>query len=130
MNLTDTATRAGATLSRAQEQIKDLGLAAGEKLDAARSGTADALENAAFSVRTNGRDGAKTIEAMSENAAGKLDSTAQYIRSNDVNGMLGNMPGKLRQVIGRNPTGFLILAAGIGFLAGSAFGRNKSQEQS
>ena len=125
MNLTDTATRAGATLSRAQEQVKDLGAAAGEKLDAARSGTADALENAAFSVRTNGRDGAKTIETMSENAAGKLDSTAQYIRSHDV----GNMLNNVRQVIGRNPTGFLILAAGIGFLAGAAFGRNNSREQ-
>jgi hypothetical protein len=54
VNLTDTATRAGATLSRAQEQVKDIGLAAGDKLDAARKGTAEALEN----------------------AAGKLDSTA------------------------------------------------------
>jgi hypothetical protein len=125
MNLTDTATRAGATLSRAQDQVKDLGIAAAEKLDEARKGTADALESAAFSVRTTGRDGAKSIETMSENAAGKLDSTAQYIRSHDVGGMLGSV----RQVIGRNPTGFLILAAGIGFLAGSAFGRHNSQEQ-
>jgi len=62
---------------------------------------------------------------MSESAAGKLDSTAAYVRSHDVGGMLGN----LRQVIGRNPAGFLILAAGIGFLAGSAFGRNNSQER-
>ncbi len=125
MNLTDTATRAGATLSRAQEQVKDLGLAAGEKLDEARRGAADALENAASSVRTTGRGGAKSIETMSENAAGKLDSTAAYVRNHDVGGMLGN----LRQVIGRNPGGFLILAAGIGFLAGSAFRRNNSQEE-
>ncbi len=119
MNLTDMATRAGATLSSAQEQAKDLGRTAGEKLDAARSGTADALENAAFSVRTTGRDGAQSIESMSENAAGKLDSTARYVRNRDVGGMLSNV----REVISRNPTGFLILAAGIGFLAGSAFGR-------
>jgi len=125
VNLKDTAASAGTTLSRAQEQVKYLGVAAGEKLDAARKGTADALESAASSVRTTGRDGAKSIETMSENAAGKLDSTAQYIRSNDVGGMLGN----LRQVIGRNPTGFLILAAGIGFLAGSAFTRSNSTEQ-
>jgi hypothetical protein len=125
MNLTDTATRAGATLSRAQEQVKDLGIAAAEKLDEARRGTADALESAAFSVRTNGRDGAKSIENMSENAAGKLDSTAQYIRSHDVGGMLGNV----REVISRNPTPFLILAAGLGFLAGSAFRRNNSEQQ-
>jgi hypothetical protein len=124
VDLTETATKAGSTLSRAQEQVKDLGLAAGERLDAARSGTAEALESAACSVRTTGRDGAKSIETMSENAAGKLDSTAQYIRSHGVGSMLSNF----RQVIGRNPTGFLILAAGIGFLAGSAFGRNNSQE--
>ena len=107
MDLTDAATRAGATLSRAQEQVKDLGLAAGEQLDAARKGTAEGLEK----------------------AAGKLDSTARYIRSNDVGNMFGNMFGNmvsniqsnLRQVIGRNPAWFLILAAGIGFLAGSAF---------
>lgn len=133
MNLTDTATRAGATLSRAQEQVKGLGLAAGEKLDAARKGTAEALESAASSVRTTGRDGAKSIETMSENAAGKLDSTAQYLRSNDVGSMLSNVlsntQNNLRQVIGRNPTGFLILAAGIGFLAGSAFARKNSQKQ-
>jgi hypothetical protein len=125
MNLTDTATRAGATLSRAQQQVKDLGLAAGEKLDNARKGTADALENAASSVRTNGRDGAKTIETLSENAAGKLDSTAAYVRSYDVGGMLSN----LRQVVSKNPGGFLILAAGIGFLAGSAFRRNNSHKE-
>ena len=124
MNLTDTATRAGATLSRAQEQVKDLGLAAGEKLDEARKGTADALENAACSVRTTGRAGAKTIETLSENAAGKLDSTAAYMRNHDMGGMLSN----LGQVISRNPTGFLVLAASIGFLAGSAFRRNNSQE--
>jgi hypothetical protein len=125
MNLADTASRAGETLSRAQQQINDLGQSAGEKLDEARKGTADALENAACSVRTTGRSGAKSIETMSENAAGKLDSTAAYVRNHDVGGMLGN----LRQVIGRNPGGFLILAAGIGFLAGSAFRRNNSHEE-
>jgi hypothetical protein len=104
--------------------VKDLGLAAGEKLDDARKGTAAALESAASSVRDTGRDGAKSIESISENAACKLDSSARYIRSHDVAGMLSNV----RQVIGRNPTGFLILAAGIGFLAGSAFARNNSQE--
>ena len=105
--------------------MRNFGRTAKEKLDEARSGTADALDDAACSVRTTGRDGAKTIETMSESAAGTLDSTAAYVRSHDVGSMLGN----LRQVIGRNPTGFLILAAGIGFLAGSTFRRNNSQEE-
>jgi hypothetical protein len=124
MSLTETATRAGETLSRAQEQVKDLGRTAVEKLDEARVGTADALESAASSVRTTGRDGARKIETLSEQAAGKLDSTAEYMRGQDVGRMFGN----LRLAIGRNPGGFLLLAAGIGFFAGSAMRRSSSRE--
>jgi len=122
MNMTKTATQAGAGLYRAQEQLEDLGRTAGEKLDEARHGTAAALENAASSVRTTGRQGAETIESLSESAAGKLDSTAAYVHSHDVGAMLSNF----RNVIGRHPAGFVVLAAGIGFLVGSAFRRNKS----
>lgn len=120
MNINETAAKAGAGLYRGQEQMDDLGRTAGEKLDEARNRTAAALENAASSVRTTGRQGAEVIDSLSENAAGKLDSTAAYVRSHDVGGMLVN----LRQVIAQNPTGFLVLAASIGFLAGSAVRRN------
>src|SRR5438445_2897200 len=112
MNITETTSRAGAGLHRAQERMEDLGQKAAEALDGARHETADALENAACSVRTTGRYGAETIETLSGSAAGKLDSTADYVRSHDVGGMLMN----LREVVGRHPTGFLILAAGLGFL--------------
>jgi len=102
MNLADRATRAGETLARAQEQVKDLGRTTVEKLDEARVGTADALESAACSVRTTGRDGAKKIESMTERAAGTLDSSARYVRGHDVGRVLGN----LRLAIGKNPAGF------------------------
>ncbi len=120
MNLKDTASRAGASLSRAQERIEELGRTAGETLDEARQETADALDNTASSVRTAGRHGSETIEALSEGAAGKLGNTAAYVRSHDVGGMLADV----RQVIGRHPTGFLVVAAGIGFLAGCFVRRN------
>jgi hypothetical protein len=113
MNITDATSKASAGLHLAQERMEDLGRAAGEKLDEARNETAAALENAASSVRT--------IETMSGTAAGKLDSTAAYVRSHDLGGMLVS----LREVMGRHPTAFIILAAGAGFLAGSAFRRNK-----
>ena len=122
MNTTENAAKTGAGLSRAQEHLEDLGRMAGEKLDEARSGTADALEGAATSVRSTGRRGAETIDSVSRNAAGKLDSTAAYVRTHDVGGMLTN----LRQAMGRHPTGFVLLAAGIGFLAGSATRRNRT----
>lgn len=120
MNIKETTSRASAGMNRAQERMQDLGRAAGETLEEARRGTAAALEDAASSVRTTGRQGAATIETLSESAAGKLDSTAAYVRSHDVGGMLSN----LRQVIARHPTRFLVLAAGIGFLAGSAVRRD------
>ncbi len=119
MNIKDTATKAGSGLSRAQERIEEFGRTAGETLDEAREGTAAALENAASSVRTTGRHGAESIETMTESAAGKLDTTAAYVRSHDVGGMVANV----RQIIGRHPTSFLVMAAGIGFLAGCAVRR-------
>jgi len=122
MNTTEKPAKTGAGLHCAQEQLEDLGRTVGEKLDEARIGTADALESAASSVRSSGRRGAETIDTLSRNAAGKLDSTAAYVRSHDVGGMLTN----LRQVIGKHPTGFVLLAAGIGFLAGSAVRRNRT----
>ena len=120
MNTTEKPAKTGAGLHRAQQQVEDFGRTVGEKLDEARSGTADALQSAASSVRSTGRRGAKTIDNLSRNAAGKLDSSAAYVRSHDVGGMLTN----LRQAMGRNPTGFVLLAAAIGFLAGSTVRRN------
>lgn len=124
MNITETTSNAKAGLDQAHERMDDLRQTAGERLDQARNGTADALENAAFSVRTSGRQGAERIDALSQNAAGKLDSTAAYVRSHNVGDMLIN----LRQVISKHPTGFLLLAVGIGFLAGSAAQRSKSHQ--
>ena len=124
MNTTEKATKTGAGLDSAQEQLENLGRTVGEKLDKARSGTADGLESAAPSVRSTGRRGTETIGTLSRNAADKLDSTAAYVRSHDVGGMLTN----LREVMGRHPTGFVLLAAGIGFLAGSAVRRNITPE--
>lgn len=125
MSLTETATKAGETLSRAQEQVKDLGKTAVEKLDDARVGTADALESAASSVRTTGRGSARKIESISEQAAETLDSTAQYMRAQDVGTIIGNV----KLAVGKNPGAYLLLAAGIGFLAGAAVRRPNSREK-
>ena len=122
MNITETTSNASRELDQAQERMQDLRRTAAERLEA-RNGTAEALESVASSVRTTGRQGAERIDTLSESAAGKLDSTAAYVRSHNVGDMLVN----LGQFIGKHPTGFLLLAAGIGFLAGSAIQRNTSQ---
>ena len=122
MNTAENAAKTGAGLDSAQEQLENLGRTVGDKLDEARSGTADALESAASSVRSTGRRGAETIDTVSRNAAGKLDSSAAYVRSHDVGGMLTN----LREAMSRHPTWFVLLAAGMGFLAGSAVRRKQN----
>jgi hypothetical protein len=121
MNITETTSNASRELDQAQERMQDLRRTAAERLEA-RNGTAEALDSVASSVRTTGRQGSERIDTLSESAAGKLDSTAAYVRSHNVGDMLVN----LGQLIGKHPTGFLLLAAGIGFLAGSAIQRNKS----
>ena len=121
MNITETTSNASRELDQAQERMQDLRRTVAERLEA-RNGTADALESVASSVRTTGRQGAERIDTLSQSAAAKLDSTAAYVRSHNVGDMLVN----LGQLIGKHPTGFLLLAAGIGFLAGSAIQRNKS----
>jgi hypothetical protein len=124
MDIKETTSKISAGLDRAQERMEELRQTSGQALDGARHETAAALENAASSIRSTGRYGAETVEGLSESAAGRLDSTAAYVRSHDLGGALIN----LRQVISRHPTGFLFLAAGIGFLAGSAVQRSKSHE--
>ena len=96
-----------------KEAIQDLGRTAGKKLDDARYGTADALTNAAGSIRTSGRQGSDASDGLARNAAYKLDSTAAYVRNHKV----GDMLVSLREAIRRHPTGFLVGAAAVGILA-------------
>ena len=119
MDIKETTSKIGAGLYRAQESIEDLSKTTGQAADNARHEMAATLESAASTVRTAGHHGAETIGTLAGNAAGKLDSTATYVRSHDFGAMLTNV----RQAIERHPTGFVLLAAGIGFLAGSAVRR-------
>ena len=123
MYITETISKGGAGLDQAQERMEELRRIESEKLEA-RNGIADTLEDAASSVRITGRQGAQSVDDLSESTAGRLDSTAAYVRSHDVGDMLLN----LQQVIGKNPAAFLLLAASIGFLAGSAVRRIKSRQ--
>ena len=120
MNIEEMTSKASEELDRAHECVEDLGQTAGEVLDGARQETAAALEDAASSVRTAGRSGAEKTETLSAKTADRLNSAAAaYVRSHDVRGMLLSM----RQVIARHPTAFVFLAAGLGFVVGSAVRR-------
>ncbi len=119
MNISKTASHLGEEISSTVNKVADLGRTAGEKLDEVRCGTADALADAASSVRTTGRQGSDAIEGLAKDTADKLDSTAAYVRNHD----LGDMLGTFRQVVRRHPTSSLVGAAAFGFLMGSVLRR-------
>jgi ElaB/YqjD/DUF883 family membrane-anchored ribosome-binding protein len=118
-NLTEAAAEIGATISGAQGRAEDLARAAGKKVDAARSETADALHRAASSVRATARQGCDVIDDLATSAADRLDATASYVEDHDPRGLISGC----RQFIRQHPTGSLMAATAIGFVAGSAIRR-------
>ena len=117
--MNETTVHPGEPLSGSNQRLNDLSRTAGRKVGEAQVGTAEALENAASTVRTSGRTGSEAIDNLTESAAGKLDSTAAYVRSPRLEGTLRTF----RQVIRRHPTSSLILGAAIGLLAGTVLWR-------
>ena len=114
--VTETAPEFG---NEAQESMAELGRSAGRRLDEAREETGAALHTAASSVRTTGRQGSEAIDNLATGTADRLDATASYIEDHDLKAALTS----LRRFGRRYPTGSLVAAAAIGFLAGSALCR-------
>jgi len=92
--------------SRIAEQVDDLGRE-----------TASGLHAAASSIRKGGRQGSKAIENLAESAANTLDGAGSYVKKHDLKRAIGES----RHLVRRYPVESLVLAAGIGFLAGFAF---------
>jgi ElaB/YqjD/DUF883 family membrane-anchored ribosome-binding protein len=100
----------------ARESMEELGRTAGRTLDEARDETGDALHSAASSVRTRGRQSSEAIDSFAAGAADRLDATALYIEDHD----LRDVATGLRRFGRRHLAGSLLVAAAVGFLAGSA----------
>jgi ElaB/YqjD/DUF883 family membrane-anchored ribosome-binding protein len=115
-NLMETASQLGAKVSEAKAQAEDLGRTAAKKLDEVRNETAGALRTAASSVRTTGRQSSEIIDNCATNTADRLDATASYVEQHDLRGAAIGF----RRLVLRHPAGSLLVAAAIGFFAGSA----------
>jgi len=90
--------------SRIAEQVDDLG-----------RGTAESLHAAASSIRK----GSEAIDDLAESTANKLDGAGSYVETHNVKRAIGES----RQLVGRYPAESLLVAAGVGFLAGFAIRR-------
>jgi hypothetical protein len=90
-----------------RESVEGFARSAGEKLEAARTGTGEALHAAASSVRKS----SAAIENVATGTADRLDATASYVEG-----------WSLREFARNHMSAFVIMAAAIGFWAGSAMG--------
>ena len=114
--LTESASELG---KEPKESVEELGRSAGRKLDQARDDTGEALHAAASSVRTTGHKGSEAIDNCSTRTADRLDATASYVEDHDLRDVFSG----LRRFGQRHLTGSLVVAAAVGFLAGSALRR-------
>ena len=90
-----------------------------EEVDDFTHETAGNLHAAASSIRKGGRQGSKAIEDLAENTANKLDGAGSYVEKHNAKRTIGES----RQLVRRYPAESLVVAAGVGFLAGFAIRR-------
>jgi hypothetical protein len=117
--MSSTMSRLDEKVSRIAEHVEDLGREAADTLDHARNETAGGLHAAASSIRKGGRQGSKAIEDVAEGAASSLDEVGSYIKKHDLKRTVRDS----RELVRRYPAESLVLAGGVGLLAGLAIWR-------
>ena len=99
--------------------VADLGQTVVDSIDKNRRGAASSLKSAADAIHDHADDlpGGERVADFAHGAANKLNSTAKYIRKNDV----ATMYGSVKQLVKNNPVPVMIGAAALGFLVARAF---------
>lgn len=111
--------QAAGAASAVKEKVSTLTHQAADQIDASRRPTADKIENAAAALHRTAHHlpGGDTVHNAAHSAAGKLESTAGYLRAHDTTDMLTD----IELLVKRNPGVALGVAAGLGFFVGWAF---------
>ena len=105
-----------------KESVADLGRTAADKINANRKAAAGSLEKASAAIheKADHLPGGEDVSNLAHEAAGKLKTTARYVRKRDVNGMLKDLGNGVKN----NPGPALVVAAAVGFLVGRGFTSN------
>ena len=87
-----------------------------------RKAAAGGLEKAAAAIDETADQlpGGEDVSNLAHQAAGKLKTTAHYVRKRDVNGMWKDLGNGVKN----NPGPALVVAAAVGFLVGRGFTSN------
>jgi|HubBroStandDraft_4_1064222.scaffolds.fasta_scaffold41119_3 ElaB/YqjD/DUF883 family membrane-anchored ribosome-binding protein len=105
--------------NRAGDSVEELGRSAARKFDRGIDETGSALHSAASSVREKGRQGSEAIGNLAAGTADRLDAAASYIKDHRA----ADVFERVRRFAIRHPARTLLVAAAIGFLAGSTITR-------
>ena len=122
----DDGANVGGTLSETASQVKDkvsdIGRKAADAVDENRSSAASGLEKAASALHENAErlPGGDRVGDLAHATADKLSSTADYVRSHDMNRMMADVESLVRN----NPGPALAAAAFVGFLVGRTMSNN------
>jgi ElaB/YqjD/DUF883 family membrane-anchored ribosome-binding protein len=101
------------------DSVEELSRSAARKIDRGIDQTGSALHSAASSVREKGRQGSEAIDNLAAGTADRLDAAASYIEDHRA----ADVFGRVRSFAHRHPTRTLLVAAAIGFLAGTTITR-------
>jgi ElaB/YqjD/DUF883 family membrane-anchored ribosome-binding protein len=99
--------------SQVKSAAADVGQAAAAKVDNKRGAAASTIDAAAARLDSGGQ----RVASMAHGAADKLNSTADYIRENDLNAMAADV----KTLVKNNPVPALLGAAALGFVLAKAF---------
>ena len=108
--------QAAPLMEELKESVADLGRTAANKINANRKAAAGGLEKASAAIDEK----AGRVSELAHATAGKLKTTARYLRKRDVHGMLVDMGSGVKNHAGSA----LAVAAAVGFLLGRAFMSN------
>jgi ElaB/YqjD/DUF883 family membrane-anchored ribosome-binding protein len=101
-----------------KDKVSDVAQTAADKINASRSTAADGLDTAASTLhdKASGLPGGEQVTDFAHATAQRLSSTAEYVRTHDVNRMMADVEALVKN----NPGPSLVVAAVFGFLVGRA----------
>ena len=103
-------------VAQIKDQASDLARAAVDRMEGSRSTTAEGLASAASTLhgQADRLPGGEKITGIAHTAADRLSTTADYVRTHDLDQMLTHV----KRLVKNNPGPSLLVAAAFGFLVG------------
>lgn len=112
----------GDTVSQATSRAAEFGQRAADAIDDKRDAVARGIDSTASTLREQADrlPGGERVVSAAHSAADAMDTAADYVRDNDLQGILAD----IRQIARERPGATLLTAAALGFLLARTLSRN------